>query len=45
MDECKLLESERCLNFSNPVVYSLEHLQCQVYAGSAQKPQEKKSSK
>lgn len=45
MDKFKLTESEKCLNFSDPVVYRLEHLQCHIYAGSAQKPQGENKSK
>lgn len=45
MNERKFLKSERCLNFSDPVVYGLENLQCQGYAGSAQKPLGKNKSK
>lgn len=37
MEEAKFLECKRdaCLNFSDPVIYTLENLLCQGYAGSA----------
>lgn len=37
MEEARFFEYKRdaCLNFSDPVIYNLENLLCQGYAGSA----------